>query len=111
MNSSERFAFDGTTSNNTANISIELPEVRKDEKASVSYNGILTSTGADKVYLHYGYDGWNGTETVPMKKDASGGYTAEIKVKGQEELNFCFKDNANNWDNNNGSDWKVDINS
>lgn len=92
------------------NITIELPEVKRGNKTSVSYNGILNNSGAEKVYLHYGYDGWKNAETVPMKKDITGGYNAEIKVVGKEQLNFCFKDNADNWDNNNGLDWKVEIN-
>ncbi len=91
-------------------ISIELPVVKKGIKTSVSYNGILNNSGADKVYLHYGFDGWKNTETVPMYK-THGNYSTEVKVEGKNELNFCFKDNANNWDNNNGANWKVNINS
>lgn len=99
--------FDATILDN--NISIELPEVKKGDKTSVRYNGLLTNSGAEKVYLHYGYDGWKNTETVPMKKDVTGSFSTEIKVKGNSEINFCFKDNADNWDNNSGSNWKVEI--
>lgn len=109
MNINENTIYEGSLINTT--IAIELPEVKKGIKASVNYNGILSNCGAEKVYLHYGYDGWNNTETVPMKKDNKGGYNAQIKVNGNEELNFCFKDNANNWDNNNGTNCKVEINS
>jgi len=90
-------------------IIIELPEVKHGTKTWVSYNGILANSGSDKVYLHYGYDGWKNTETVPMKKDIRGNFNTEIKVKGHDELNFCFKDSADNWDNNNGVNWKVGI--
>lgn len=90
-------------------IVIELPEVKHGTKASVSYNGPLACSGTDKVYLHFGYDGWNNTETVPMKKDIRGNFNTEIKVNGQNEINFCFKDSSDNWDNNNGMNWKVGI--
>ncbi|SPF46530.1 conserved hypothetical protein [Candidatus Desulfosporosinus infrequens] len=91
------------------NISILLPEVKKSSETSISYNGLLSNSGAEKVYLHYGFDGWSNSETVAMKKSLSGVFNAEVKINGKDELNFCFKDNANNWDNNNGSDWKVEI--
>lgn len=90
-------------------IVIELPEVRHGNRTTISYNGILSNCGADKVFLHYGYDGWHNTETIPMKKDTRGHYNTEIKVKGHNEMNFCFKDSADNWDNNNGTNWKVGI--
>ena len=87
-----------------------LPEIKKGSKTAISYNSILSNRGADKVYLHYGFDGWNNPETVAMKKSLSGAFNVEVEVNGKEEFNFCFKDNVNNWDNNNGSDWKVEIN-
>lgn len=93
---------------NSNNISI-LPEVKIGSETSISYNGILSNSGAEKVYLHYGFDGWSNAKTVAMKKSLSGAFNTEVKVKGKEELNFCFKDSANNWDNNNGFDWRVDL--
>lgn len=94
---------------NDNEIAIELPKVGENEKTTVRYNGLLTNKGAEKVYLHYGFDNWTNTNTVPMSKSSRGSYTTEIKVKGKDSLEFCFKDNANNWDNNNGSNWSVDI--
>lgn len=92
-----------------AKISIEMPELKRGEKALVTYNGMLSNKGAEEIYLHYGHDGWHDTTTVPMSKTNSGNFITNIRVTGNEEINFCFKDNENNWDNNNGSDWKVDI--
>lgn len=109
MTNNHKTAFDTRIVDN--NISIELPEIKKGDKTSVRYNGVLTNSGAEKVYLHYGYDGWQSPETVPMRRDSFGNFTTEIKVNGNSEMNFCFKDNANNWDNNNGANWKVEIES
>ena len=86
-----------------------LPDVKKGSETFISYSGILNNSGADRVYLHYGFDGWSHPDTVAMNKSVSGAFNTEIKVNGKNELNFCFKDSANNWDNNNGSDWKVEI--
>lgn len=103
--------FGDTRISNESNISIELPEVKKDNKVAVNYNGVLNSKGADKVYLHYGFDGWKNADTIPMKKTLDGTFIAHVEVDGNNEMDFCFKDNANNWDNNSGANWKVGINS
>lgn len=90
-------------------ISIEMPELKKGEKALVSYNGILTNKGAEEIYMHYGHDGWHDTTTISMSKTKTGNFITNLRVNGEEEINFCFKDGSNNWDNNNGSNWKVSI--
>jgi hypothetical protein len=70
---------------------------------------MLNQHGTQRLYLHYGFDGWNDAETVLMSKTNHNTYATNVRVNGDRELNFCFKDGANNWDNNNGADWKVGI--
>lgn len=91
------------------NIIIGLPEISKGDKTVITYNGVLSKKGAEKVYLHYGFDGWNNVSTVAMSEAQNGIFTAKVKVEGNREINFCFKDNANNWDNNYGANWKTTI--
>lgn len=91
------------------NIVIGLPEVGKGEKTNITYNGLLSKMGAGTVYLHYGFDGWNNVDTVAMSESQNGFYTAKVKVEGNHEFNFCFKDNSDNWDNNYGANWKTEI--
>jgi hypothetical protein len=81
---------------------------RPGDNVHIKYHGLLKNSGADAVFLYYGKDGWNYSHFVPMDHGAEGFYT-EIKADADRELNFCFKDSANNWDNNNGFNWKVDI--
>lgn len=97
--------------NDPKDIYVELPDVKKGKKTTVHYSGILNNSGAEKIYLHYGFDGWNNTSTVPMKKTHDGCYSMEIDVRGNNEVNFCFKDSADNWDNNSGTNWNVGITS
>ncbi|HHW28649.1 MAG TPA: hypothetical protein GXX21_03700 [Syntrophomonadaceae bacterium] len=33
----------------------------------------------------------------------------EIRIEKEGQFNFCFKDSANNWDNNNGLNWSYTI--
>ncbi|MEW6572548.1 MAG: carbohydrate-binding protein [Bacillota bacterium] len=84
------------------------PAVRGRE-VLVHYNGLLNKSGADRVFCHYGYDGWKNVSTAEMRREADGSFAVSIPVVGTSEINLCFKDSANNWDNNNGWNWTTDI--
>lgn len=73
---------------------------------TICYHGLLAKSGADEVYLHYGFgDRWLDTHTEKMHRTPDG-WEKNIKIK-YDQLNFCFKDSANNWDNNSGYNWIV----
>lgn len=75
----------------------------------ISYKGLLKNTGANEVYIHYCVDDWKNTNTVKMQQKTDGAFIADVPAKAAHALNFCFKDPMNNWDNNNGLNWKVDV--
>lgn len=81
----------------------------KGNMAEIGYRGLLVKSGADKVYLHYGTDGWKNARTVPMNRRPDGSFSAQITAEGERSLEFCFKDSADHWDNNNGLNWYVPI--
>jgi hypothetical protein len=86
-----------------------LPSVaRAGDNVRIKYHGLLKNSGASEVYLYYGKDGWSSSKLIPMQH-AEDGFFVDLPADADRELNFCFKDNANNWDNNNGYNWKVDI--
>jgi len=85
--------------------------VTSGEQVTIRYNGLLASSGADTVYLHVGYGpsySWKNTKDIPMKRTPEG-FEASFKAEANDRLNFCFKDSADNWDNNNGKDWSYTI--
>lgn len=74
--------------------------------ASVCYNGLLARSGADQVYLHCGYGdnhNWRTSTTIKMDR-TDRGWESSVDMR-DSILNFCFKDSAGNWDNNNGQNW------
>lgn len=78
------------------------------ENIRIEYQGLLKDSGADTVYLHYGFDNWNSPiQTIKMDRKADGEYEANLRFEGQREMNFCFKDSAGNWDNNSKYNWTV----
>ncbi|NPV71665.1 MAG: carbohydrate-binding protein [Firmicutes bacterium] len=83
----------------------------KNQKAEMGYKGLLANSGADAVWAHVGFDGWKNIHTIPMMKRGDGSFTCDITCQGDRQMNFCFKDSANHWDNNSGWNWSCDIKS
>jgi len=76
-------------------------------EVSILYKGLLADHGATNVYLHYGYgeaDNWVDTIDQPMVRQ-NDGWEKIVRVEKGNKLNFCFRDNFNHWDNNNGTNW------
>lgn len=87
---------------------IPSPSLR-DRHATVVYDGLLKNAGADRVFIHYGFDGWTNPGTEEMRREQDGNFSGSILMQGTSECNFCFKDSADNWDTNNGWNWSTDI--
>jgi hypothetical protein len=81
---------------------------QKGDKVRIKYHGLLKNSGANEVFLYFGKDGWRSSELIPMQRSGDD-FFIDVRAEAERELNFCFKDNANNWDNNNGFNWKVDV--
>ncbi|WP_066635035.1 carbohydrate-binding protein [Desulfolucanica intricata] len=79
------------------------------QNTTIRYNGLLAKSGASQMYIHYGYDNWKNTQTKDMQRDPDGSFVTTLPVQGTNIINFCFKDSANNWDNNSGWNWSTDI--
>ncbi|MCX7921199.1 MAG: carbohydrate-binding protein [Clostridia bacterium] len=83
--------------------------VAKGDKATVIYRGLLHNSGAHSVLMRIGYgDNWNDTHDVRMSKTAEG-FEAVLPVNSSNKLNVCFKDCANNWDNNSGNNYSFQV--
>lgn len=81
------------------------------EEVHVVYSGQLARSGADKVYLHLGFgsnDQWADIADYEMVPTGEGWETS-FKIRRGGNMKFCFKDRANNWDNNNGHNWNYKI--
>lgn len=73
---------------------------------NIAYDGLLSKSGADRVFLHCGYDdpqNWRDVTTIGMDRTTRG-WEKAVPMKNHT-ITFCFKDSANNWDNNSGFNW------
>jgi hypothetical protein len=81
------------------------------DRVHIRYSGLLSQAGADKIFLHMGYgDQWADTKDYEMEHTEQG-WEADIKVYRGGRMYFCFKDRADNWDNNQGHNWSYQIDS
>lgn len=90
-------------------IEISCRKMYAGQKINLTYRGLLVSSGADRVFVHYGYgDFWDSSETQEMTS-CDIGFKAEIDLKMPGSLNICFKDSAGNWDNNSNDNYTFDV--
>ncbi|HEX3028220.1 MAG TPA: carbohydrate binding domain-containing protein [Clostridia bacterium] len=79
------------------------------DKITVSYFGLLVQSGANDVYLHFGFgDEWESKDLVQMNLEY-GIFKADIKVEKPGTLNIAFKDSAENWDNNSAQNYSFKV--
>lgn len=78
----------------------------------VFYNGLLANSGAQEVYMHCGFGNgqhWNAVKDARMAKTGFGFVKSITMPEMHTQFNFCFHDNAMNWDNNSGNDWTFQV--
>lgn len=80
------------------------------DEVSITYDGLLSNCGADKVYAYIGYgDEWEEKGFIPMTYEFDV-FRATFKVLLPGSLNLAFKDSAENWDNNSGQNYRFKVN-
>jgi len=79
------------------------------EQVKIQYDGMLAKSGASHIYAHVGFDStWQSTYDYPMARSEMG-FETTIPITKGDTMNICFKDCANNWDNNSGKNYSFDI--
>ena len=79
------------------------------KKAKLRYNGYLFNNGAKEIYVHLGFGLlWENLNEVKMIKKVEG-FEAEVPLVKADSLNFCFRDDLNNWDNNSFQNYSYDV--
>lgn len=79
------------------------------DNVTVTYDGLLAKNGAAHIYAQVGFGSqWDGKAFYKMNKTGTG-FEATVPVGNGDTMNICFKDCADNWDNNSGKNYSFDI--
>ena len=91
------------------NIFFNTDKIIEGSKVKISYVGYLFQNGSEEVYLHYGFGmNWDNVSEVKMEKTELG-FQCEIDILEADSLNLCFRNGANEWDNNFGQNFTFEI--
>ncbi len=87
------------------NIFFNTDKLVPNTTVKISYIGELFQNGSEEVYIHFGFGLlWENVSEIKMVKTELG-FQAEIELEDFESLNFCFRNGANVWDNNDGNNY------
>ena len=85
----------------TKNIFFNTDKLLKNSTVKISYTGLFFESGSEEVYIHYGFGTyWDNLSEIKMEKTELG-FQAEIDLIDSDSFNFCFRNENNEWDNNN----------
>ena len=83
------------------NIFFNTDKLVENSKVKISYTGELFQNASTEVSIHYGFGiNWDNVNDVAMEKTELG-FQAEIELIESDTFNFCFRNEKNEWDNNN----------
>ncbi len=93
----------------TKNIFFNTDKLVENATVKVSYTGKFFQNGSETVYIHFGFGNeWEHLQELKMQKTELG-FQVEIELLGHDTLNFCFKNEVNEWDNNNSENYVFPI--
>lgn len=79
------------------------------ENIKIIYDGLLSKSGATDILARVGFgQNWQNLFDYRMTRTDTG-FETSVPVSSSDTLNICFKDCANNWDNNSGKNYSFDI--
>lgn len=91
------------------NIFFNTDRLVANEIVKISYTGLFFQNGATNVYIRYGFgEEWENLVEKEMIKTELG-FQIEIPLENKGTLNFCIKNEKDEWDNNNGENYIFEI--
>lgn len=89
----------------TKNIFFNTDKLVENSDVKLSYTGKFFQDDSSEIFLHYGFGlDWDNLNDVKMEKTELG-FQAELHLECGETFNFCFRNNSDEWDNNNGQNY------
>lgn len=91
------------------NIFFNTDKLIQNTVVKVSYSGLFFENNSEEVYIHFGFgDNWDNISEIKMEKTELG-FQTEIELMESNTLNFCFRNENNEWDNNNSQNYIFEL--
>ena len=91
------------------NIFFNTDRLTANSDIKISYTGKFFQDGSKEVSIRYGFgDDWDNLIEREMVKTELG-FQVEITLLDKENFNFCFKNENDEWDNNDGNNYIFNI--
>ena len=91
------------------NIFFNTDKLVQNSKVKISYTGTFFEDGSEEVYIHYGFGPfWDNLSEIKMDRTELG-FQTEIDLIESDTFNFCFRNEKNEWDNNNYQNYVFDL--
>ncbi len=91
------------------NIFFNTDKLVQNSTVKISYTGKFFEENSEEVYIHYGFgENWDNLSEIKMEKTELG-FQTELFLLESDTLNFCFKNENNEWDNNNSENYIFEL--
>ncbi len=89
----------------TKNIFFNTDKLIENSNVKLSYTGKFFQDDSQEVFIHYGFgNNWDNLNDIKMEKTDLG-FQAELNLGTGDTFNFCFRNNNDEWDNNDGKNY------
>lgn len=93
------------------NIFFNTDKLIQNSTVKLSYTGKFYEENCEEVYIHYGFGpNWENVSEVKMEKTELG-FQTEIELLEDSSFNFCFRNENNEWDNNDCQNYVFELES
>ena len=87
------------------NIFFNTDKLVENSNVKISYTGKFFQDNSEEVFIHYGFGlNWDNINEVKMEKTELG-FQTEFELQEGKTFNLCFKNEKDEWDNNDGKNY------
>lgn len=91
------------------NIFFNTDKLIQNSTVKLSYTGKFFEDNSEEVFIHYGFgQDWDNLSEIKMEKTELG-FQTEITLLENDTFNFCFRNEKNEWDNNDSQNYVFEL--
>ena len=91
------------------NIFFNTDKLIQNSRVKISYTGKFFEENSNEAFIHFGFGvSWDNLGELKMEKTDLG-FQVEIDLLESDSFNFCFRNDMNEWDNNETNNYVFDL--